>query len=459
VATGAVDAAGAGVAGADTPVTAESALASVNKADLETEPGLRRTVLPNGLTVLSEHMPGVRSVAIGAWVRAASLNETPDRMGVSHLLEHMVFKGTNRRSAKEIALSLEALGGSLDAYTSREHTVYQARVLDEHLHIAADVLGDLVFEPVLRQADLDLERNVIIEEIGMVEDTPDDLVFELQNAAMWGDHPLGYSILGTRDTVSALGVDDLRELHESAYQPGNLIVAASGNVDHDDLLDVLEATGWAGRPATKPRVHAPAPATPAPVTRQQIVRDGSQTHIVIGSPTLGYRDPRRHAMVLLSVLLGGGMSSRLFQRVREELGLAYSVYTFQTFYSKVGVHGVYVGTAPRTADAALQAIEEELARVVEQGLTEEEILQGKGQLKGQITLSLESPSARMYRAAAVDLYGEPYRTLDEMLALIDSIAPETVHALAREFFMPASQTVLTLGPGTAASRRKTKKRG
>jgi len=170
------------------------------------EEGLQRSVLPNGLTVLSEFMPGVRSVAIGAWVRAASLHESRDRMGVSHLLEHMVFKGTRRRSAREIALSLESVGGSLDAYTSREHTVYQARVLDEHLEIAADVIGDLVFEPAIRPTDLALERNVVLEEIGMVEDTPDDLVFELHNAAMWGDHPLGYSILGTRESVSALGV-------------------------------------------------------------------------------------------------------------------------------------------------------------------------------------------------------------------------------------------------------------
>jgi len=439
---------------------AKAAPASVNRgAELETEPGLRRTVLPNGLTVLSEHMPGVRSVAIGAWVRAASLNETPDRMGVSHLLEHMVFKGTTRRSAKDIALALESVGGSLDAYTSREHTVYQARVLDEHLPIAADVLGDLVFEPVLRQNDLDLERNVILEEIGMVEDTPDDLVFELQNSTMWGSHPLGYSILGTRETVSSLGVSDLRELHQAAYQPSNLIVAAAGNVDHDALLEILDATGWSRRPGTPPQVRATRAASPAPVLRKHVARDGSQTHIVIGSPTLGYRDQRRHAMVLLSVLLGGGMSSRLFQRVREELGLAYSVYTFQTFYADVGVHGVYVGTAPKTADAALEAIEQELTQVVDSGLRDDELQQGKGQLKGQITLSLESPTARMYRAAAVDLYGEPYRTLDEMLALIDGIEGETVHALAREFFVPSKQTVLSLGPSATPAKRRTKKRG
>jgi predicted Zn-dependent peptidase len=416
--------------------------------------GLRRTVLPNGLTVLSEFMPGVRSVAIGAWVRAASLHEPRERMGVSHLLEHMVFKGTRRRSARDIALSLESLGGSLDAYTSREHTVYQARVLDEHLEIAADVIGDLVFEPTIRASDLALERNVVLEEIAMVEDTPDDLVFELHNAAVWGDHPLGYSILGTRETVSSLGVDELKHLHAKAYRPPQLVIAAAGSVDHDKLLEILARTGWTDRVTGKakpPSVPAPTPASPS---RAHVAREGSQTHIVLGSPTLGYQDSRRQAMVLLSVVLGGGMSSRLFQRVREELGLAYSVYTFQTFYATSGVHGVYVGTAPKTAAAALRAIEDELARVVDEGLSEEDINQGKGQLKGQITLSLESPTARMYRAAAVDLYGEPYRTLDEMLALIEAIEPSTIHELAREYFSPSRQTVVSLGPSAKAPRRR-----
>jgi predicted Zn-dependent peptidase len=423
------------------------------------EEGLRRSVLPNGLTVLSEFMPGVRSVAIGAWVRAASLHEPRERMGVSHLLEHMVFKGTRRRSAREIALSLECLGGSLDAYTSREHTVYQARVLDEHLEIAADVIGDLVFEPTIRPTDLALERNVVLEEIGMVEDTPDDLVFELHNAAMWGDHPLGYSILGTRETVSALGVNDLQELHRKAYNPTQLVVAAAGSVEHDHLVELLAKTGWSERPMGKKKRMSAPDAKPARASRQHVKREGSQTHIVIGSPTLGHDDVRRHAMVLLSVVLGGGMSSRLFQRVREELGLAYSVYTFQTFYATSGVQGVYVGTAPKTAKAALEAIEEELATVVAKGLAEEEIVQGKGQLKGQITLSLESPTARMYRAAGVDLYNEPYRTLDEMLALVNGIEAKTVHALAREFMTPETQTVVSLGPGDAPEKRRARPRG
>ena len=412
------------------------------------EEGLRRTSLPNGLTVLSEYMPGVRSVAIGAWVRAASLHEPRERMGVSHLLEHMVFKGTRRRSAKEIALSLEQLGGSLDAYTSREHTVYQARVLDEHLEIAADVIGDLVFEPAIRPSDLALERNVILEEIAMVEDTPDDLVFELHNAAVWGDHPLGYSILGTRESVKALGVSELKELHRRAYRPSRLVVAAAGSVDHDNLVEILARTRWTERGGTgaKPKSPVVPTPTPPPPSRRHVKRDGSQTHIVLGSPTIGYQDNRRHAMVLLSVVLGGGMSSRLFQRVREEMGLAYSVYTFQTFYSLCGVHGVYVGTAPKTAEAALHAIEDEIA-------------QGKGQLKGQITLSLESPTARMYRAAAVDLYGEPYRSLDEMLALVEGIEPDTIHQLAREFFAPDKQTVISLGPSAGRTKRRARQRG
>jgi predicted Zn-dependent peptidase len=414
---------------------------------------LRRTTFPNGLTVLSEYMPGVRSVAFGAWVRAASLHERRERMGVSHLLEHMVFKGTRRRSARDIALSLEQVGGSLDAYTSREHTVYQARVLDEHLEIAADVIGDLVFEPALRPSDLALERNVVLEEIAMVEDTPDDLVFELHNAAVWGDHPLGYSILGTRDTVSALRVDDLKQLHRRAYTPSQLVVAAAGNVDHDRLLEILRKTGWAERPVKESRpLRMPRPGTVAP-TRDHVHREGSQTHIVLGCATIGHDDPRRHAMVLLSVVLGSGMSSRLFQRVREELGLAYAVYTFQTFHATCGVQGVYVGTAPRTADAALAAIEKELADVAERGLLPEEIEQGKGQLKGQITLSLESPTSRMYRAAAVVLYNEPHRTLDEMLALVDAIDPDTLQQLARQYLAPDAQTVLMLGPKSRPARK------
>jgi len=407
----------------------------------------RRTVLPNGLTVLSETMPGVRSVAFGAWVRAASLHEPRELMGVSHLLEHMVFKGTSRRSSKQIALELEALGGSLDAYTSREHTVYQARVLDEHLHVAADVIGDFVFGPSLRKSDLDLERKVVLEEIAMVDDTPDDLVFELHNEALWGSHPYGYSILGTRDTVSSLRAGDLRALHERAYHPSQLIVAASGNVEHDALLETLDRTGWAARTGgDESRLLVPPPLAQPPA-RRHVQRDGAQTHIVVGTTTVAHEDPRRHAVILLSTLLGGGMSSRLFQRVREELGLAYAVYTFQSFHADVGMHGVYVGTGPETAREALEAIHTELAEIAASGLPDAELAMGKSQLKGQITLSLESVTSRMYRCAGVELYGEPYRTLDEMLALVDAVTAEEIADVARTYFAPERQTVVSLGPG------------
>jgi predicted Zn-dependent peptidase len=370
-------------------------------------------------------------------------------MGVSHLLEHMVFKGTATRSAKAIALELEALGGSLDAYTSREHTVYQARVLDEHLEQAADVIADIVFRPSLRKGDLALERKVVLEEIGMVEDTPDDLVFELHNEALWGAHPYGYSILGTRDTVNRLGVKDLAALHERAYHPGRLVLAASGNVEHSRLLEVLERTGWLNVPARPPVALAVPPIVAEPPVARHVARDGAQTHIVLGVSSLAYGDPRRYPMVLLSMLLGGGMSSRLFQRIREELALAYSIYTFQQFYADTGMHGVYVATGPETAPQALAAIREELAKIAAVGLPAEEVAMGKTQLKGQMILSLESVSARMYRAAAVELYGEPYRSLDEMLALVEAIEPADVAAIAREFLAPERQTVLSLGPASA----------
>lgn len=413
--------------------------------------GMRRTVLPNGLTVLSEHMPGVRSVAFGAWVRAASLHEAPSKMGVSHLLEHMVFKGTASRTARELALSLEVLGGSLDAYTAREHTSYQARVLDVHLDQAADVIADIVFRPALRGSDLRMERRVVLEEISMVEDTPDDLVFELHNSLLWGDHPHGYAILGTRDTVQSLGVRDLRALHGRAYRAGQMVVAAAGNVRHEQLLEVLERTGWHGAPSGDATPLATTPPAARPPSSGHVTRELAQTHIVFGSTTVPYADPRRYAISLVGMMLGGGMSSRLFQRVREELGLAYSVYTFQSFHVDTGVHGVYVATAPANAARAATAVRDELARLAESGLPEDELEAAKSQYKGQVVLSQESVSSRMYRAAAVDLYGVPYRPVDEVLARIDAITAQEVLAACGEFFAPERQSILSLGPGEGSA--------
>ncbi|MBI2408458.1 MAG: insulinase family protein [Gemmatimonadetes bacterium] len=407
---------------------------------------MQRTVLPNGLTVLSEFYPGVRSVALGAWVRAASVHEAREVMGVSHLLEHLVFKGTERRSAHALALSLESLGGSLDAYTSREHTSFQARVLDEHLPEAADVMFDLMFRPLLRAEDLKLERKVVLEEISMVEDTPDDLVFDLHNEALWGAHPLGYSILGTRDTVAAMKLDDLRALHARAYHPPHVVVSAAGNVTHEHLLEVLADAGWADLPrGDDTPLEEAAAAAQAPGVRH-VQRDGAQCHVVLGSATVPHRDARRFALMLVDTLLGGGMSSRLFQKVREELGLAYSVYTFQSFHSLSGAHGVYLGTAPDTRAAALATVQAELRRLADEGIPEKELAQGRQQLKGQITLGLESPSARMYRLASLELYREPFRPLDEVLRSVDAIDGAAARAACAEFFGPDRQTVVSLGP-------------
>jgi predicted Zn-dependent peptidase len=296
-----------------------------------------------------------------------------------------------------------------------------------------------------------MERKVVLEEISTVEDTPDDLVFELHGARLWGDHPYGYPILGTRETVGSFTTGDLRGLHDRTYHPEHVVVAASGNIEHDDLIAILEATGWNSFPSGgKSRLVSRA-AVPAIPTITHFEREGAQTHIVFGSATVPHGDPRRYAMALVSTLLGGGMSSRLFQRVREELGLAYAVYTFQSFHHDAGIHGVYVGTGPETAGLAGEAIRDELARVAAEGFPDDELNAGKNQLKGQITLSLESVSSRMYRAAGVELYDEEFRSLDEVLALIDSIDRESVLAVCRDFFAPDLQTVVSLGPLAAQS--------
>jgi predicted Zn-dependent peptidase len=410
-----------------------------------------RTELPGGLVVLTEAMPGVRSASLGVWARAGSVFESPATMGVSHLLEHMVFKGTRRRTARDLALVLERLGGSLDAYTTREHTSYQARVLDADTDIALDVLSDLVLHPVLREEDLDLEREVVLEEIATVEDTPDDLVFELHAGLLWADHPYGYSILGTRETVTSLTTEDLRHVHADRYTPRDLVVAAAGNIDHDRFVEQVSAgfaaVDWAGRANGAGSAGAARRQLPEPQPcRQCVERGGSQTHLVWGCATFGQRDPRRFALALLSTAFGGGMSSRLFQRVREELGLAYSVFSYQSFYAEAGVSGVYVGTRPEWADRAEAVVAEELQRLADEGLTEEELDDAKGQVKGQVVLSLESSSARLHRLAGTELYGEPFRTLDEITALVDAVTLDEVAALATEYYRPGRQTLLRLGP-------------
>ncbi len=405
---------------------------------------MRESVLDNGVRVLTEHVPGVRSIAAGIWVRHGAAHEPEELGGVSHLLEHMVFKGTGRRSARDLALALESLGGSLDAYTSREHTCFQARVLDRHLPVALDVLSDLVLDPLLRETDLELEREVVLEEIAQVEDTPDDLVFELHGERLWGDHPFGRSILGSVDSVGSLEVSALRSLHHRAYRGRRLLVAAAGSVGHDEFVDRAASLLGGMDPGGEPE-PVPPPGTPCNGDTR-VVRDTAQSHVVLGGLLPGHADPARYGLVLLSTALGGGMSSRLFQRVREDLGLCYSVYSFQSFYSAGGVGGVYVGTRRAHEDQAVEAIREELARVAAEGLPPDELEQVKQQVKGQVMLSLESTAARLYRLTTAALHDEPFLGLDELLGRFEAVSTVEVRELAARFLDPREQLVLRLGP-------------
>jgi predicted Zn-dependent peptidase len=389
-------------------------------------------------------MPGVLSASIGVWARAGSVTETSADMGVSHMLEHMVFKGTENRSAHELALVLERLGGSLDAYTTREHTSFQARVLDEHADVALDVLADLVLRPSLRESDLELEREVILEEISTVEDTPDDLVFDLHAEALFGEHPYGYSILGTRETVSSLSAEDLKRVHAKHYKPGNLVVAAAGKIDHDAFVAQVASLFGEGKACERvPEVCAPKAVK---TTDTRVVRPTAQTHVAFGSSTFGHSDPRRYALILLSSAFGGGMSSRLFQKVREELGLAYAVYSYQSFQRMAGMAGVYVGTRPEWGEKAVDVVREEMQKLASFGLSADELADAKGQVKGQVAISLESSSARLHRLAGSALYDEPFRTLEEVVAKVDAVTLAECAELAAIYYDPSRQTVLRLGP-------------
>ncbi len=408
------------------------------------EDRIDRTELDGGLSVLTQPVSGARSASVGVWVRYGSAHEAPEELGAAHLLEHMVFKGTGRRTGREIAVVLERLGGSLDAYTSREHTSYQARVLDQDLDVALDVLADMVTAPKLEEADLELEREVVLEEISTVDDTPDDLVFELHNAALWPDHSYGHSILGTRRSVSGMTAADLRSAHRRAYTRPNLILAAAGAVDHARVVAEAERL-FEGVPKGVSGSTLPAPPA-IDAEDRRIERPGAQTHIVTGGRAIAHGDPRRFAMVLLSNAVGGGMSSRLFQRVREELGLAYAVYTFQSFYRSGGMFGVYVGTRPEWADRAVEVIREELRRVAEEGLAATELEDAKSQLRGQMVLGLESQSGRVYRLALQELFDEPRRSLDELVARVDAVTMDETIEVAAEFLDPERWLTVRLGP-------------
>jgi len=359
-------------------------------------------------------------------------------------MEHLVFKGTERRSAHEIALSLESLGGSLDAYTTREFTSYQAHVLDEHLPVALDVLADLVLNPRMDPADLELEKDVVIEEVAGVEDTPDDLIFDLHGAEFWNGHTYGRPILGTRETVRAFHIDDLRSLHAERYRGRNIVLGCVGNIEHEEVVGWLaELFGGVDAGTASPGIAEPVGTISG---RISVARDAAQVHVVISNSTPSYTDPVRDALILISGAFGGGMSSRLFQRIREELALAYAVYSFQSFYSKAGMAGVYVGTGPEASDDALEAILGEYAKLYEHGITDEELEQAKSHARGRSILAMESTGARLLRLVGFTLRGEPYRDLDQSLARIEAVTQDEVSVACQRFYNPEDLFTLTLGP-------------
>ena len=381
--------------------------------------------LKNGLRVMIESIPGVRSVSFGIWVKTGSRYESLDNNGISHFIEHMLFKGTERRSAKDIADRFDGIGGNVNAFTSKEYTCYYAKVLDQHLPIAVDILADMFFNSQLADEELAKEKNVILEEIAMYEDTPDDTVHDLASSAALGDHPLAYSILGTADRLNAMGSADLRKYMKERYRVDNTVISIAGNVG-EDVLDLLEAHfGGFETTGAEPAVGAPAFRSDALFHQKKT----EQNHLCLTFPGVSIQAQNMYAMILLNNTIGGGMSSRLFQEIREKRGLAYSVYSYHTSYADSGLFTVYAGTAPKQTRDVYDLTMELLNDIAAKGLSEAEITRGKEQLKGNLILSLESTSSRMNRLGKNELMLGRHYSMDEMLERIDRVSLNDVNEM------------------------------
>jgi predicted Zn-dependent peptidase len=411
--------------------------------------GVRRTVLKGGLRVVTEHMPGVRSAAVGVYVQVGSRDEAAQLNGASHFLEHLLFKGTPTRSAMDISTALDEVGGEFNAYTAREYTCYHARVLDEDLPMALDVLGDMITSSTITSEDLEAEREVILDEIAMHDDDPDDVVHNLFAATAWAGTPLARPIAGTTASIKALTRAQVNGYYKRRYRPEAMTIAAAGNVDHADVVrrvrKAFSRNGFLDGDAkpTGPRVaERPRPLHAGEVSTS---RPFEQVNVVLGMQGLTRSDPRRYVLSVLNAALGGGSSSRLFQEVRERRGLAYSVYSFGLGYSDAGMVGVAAGSLPSKADDLLRVVRSELARVAESGLSEEEVERGKGQARGGMVLSLEDSSSRMSRLGEAELFQRRLRSMDEVLEHLEAVTPKDVHDLAAELYT-RPQTLATVGP-------------
>jgi predicted Zn-dependent peptidase len=398
---------------------------------------VRRSVLPGGLRVVTETLPTVRSATFGIWVDVGSRDETPVLGGATHYLEHLLFKGTQRRSALDISSSIDAVGGEMNAFTAKEYTCYYARVLDTDLPLAIDVVSDMLTGALIRQEDIDAERGVVLEEIAMTEDDPGDQVHDLFATALLGDSPLGRPVLGTVDTINALTRDQVARFYRKHYDPTRLVVAAAGNLDHAAVVrQVREAFDRAG--ALRAQDADPrAPRSGARTIRaagqvELLERRTEQAHVILGMPGLSRHDDRRWALGVLNTALGGGMSSRLFQEVREKRGLAYSVYSYSSSFADCGLFGIYAGCQPRRVPEVLKICRDELQQVAEHGLADEELHRAIGQFSGSTVLSLEDTGALMNRIGKSELCWGRQLSVDATLERIAAVTPEEVRAVARD---------------------------
>jgi predicted Zn-dependent peptidase len=417
---------------------------------------IAKELLANGLTLITESMPHVRSVTIGVWLKRGSRHETPEQSGVSHFIEHMVFKGTKNRSAETIASEVDSIGGYMDAFTAKEYASFSLKVLDEHLPLAVEILGDIVRNPLFDPIEMDKEKKVIFEEINMVEDTPDDLVMELFSGAFWPDHPLGRPILGTKRSVSRFRRDDLASFFAEVYHAGNILISAAGNLSHVDAARLVEGHFGAlqGEKAPPADEQAPTPAVKV-VTRAK--KELEQVHLCLGAPAYPQAHAERFPAYVLNTVLGGSMSSRLFQNVREKRGLVYSISSGFTSYSDAGNLTVYAGTSLDSVAEVVRLTIEEIKHLKGDRIPEAELRRAKDHLKGSLMLSLESTGARMSHLARQELYFGRQFGLDEVLGSIERVEADDVQRVANDIFA-TSLTASVLGnlkgyrPKTSALR-------
>jgi len=404
---------------------------------------IRRQVLPNGLTVITEEMQHIRSISVGIWVKTGSRDEDPQWNGISHFIEHMVFKGTKHRTAEDIARQVDSIGGNMDAFTAKECVCFNVKVLDEHLPIAMDVLSDLVLNPVFELKDIDRERGVILEEIKMDEDNPDYLVHEIFTQNFWKDHPLGKPILGTKETVKKFDQPVVFDSYRQRFNPGNLIIAAAGNINHERFVDLVIKHFDHMKPGSNGSKSQPPKVVPRIIMRNKKALE--QVQICIGVPCHPIAHEKRYASYILNTVLGGGMSSRLFQNIREKQGLVYAIYSDLNPYRDTGCLGVYAGTSRESAARVVESIIREFRNLKSGPVPDEELRRCKDQLKGSLMLSLESSTARMSNLARQEMYFERFYNLDELIERIEEVTAHDLQQLAQDFFRTENIAVTVLG--------------